>query len=60
MNDSTLLYAGMFCFVLTLLGLALTIYEFRKMSRSIDKSTKAAQAKAPTFSPTGISKVRVL
>ena len=33
MNDSTLLYAGMFCFVLTLLGLALTAYEFKKMSQ---------------------------
>ncbi len=34
MNDSTLLYAGMFCFILTLIGLALTAYEFKKMSRS--------------------------
>ncbi|MBK7663275.1 MAG: hypothetical protein IPJ21_06990 [Sterolibacteriaceae bacterium] len=34
MSDMTLLYWGVFCFALTLLGLALTIFEFRKMSRS--------------------------
>jgi hypothetical protein len=36
MSDSTLLYMGMFCFALTLIGLVLTIHEFRKMSRKGD------------------------
>ena len=44
MSDMTLLYAGVFCFALTLLGLVLTIQEFRKMSRS---STKREPAKSP-------------
>lgn len=34
MTDATLLYVGIFCFAMTLLGLALTMIEFRKLSRS--------------------------
>jgi hypothetical protein len=33
MSDSTILYAGIFCFGLILLGFALTINEFRAMRR---------------------------
>jgi hypothetical protein len=32
MSDPTLFYTGMFCFGLTLLGLGLTVYEFKKFS----------------------------
>ncbi len=32
MSDSTLLYLGVCCFALMLLGLVLTILEFRRMS----------------------------
>jgi hypothetical protein len=37
MGDSTLLYSGMFCFTLAVLGMALTVYEFKKMSRQLHK-----------------------
>lgn len=30
MTDTTLLYVGIFCFAMMLLGLALTVYEFSK------------------------------
>ena len=40
MTETTILYAGMFCFALTFLGLVLTIREFKKMSRSQDKLSK--------------------
>ena len=33
MSDSAILYWGMFCFTLALIGMAGTVYEFRKMSR---------------------------
>lgn len=32
MSDSTILYAGVFCFAFILLGMVLTVLEFRKMS----------------------------
>ncbi len=41
MADSTLLYWGMFCFSLAVLGMALTVYEFKKMSRSLETSIRA-------------------
>ncbi len=31
MTDSLILYAGMFCFALTVLGVALTMIEFKRM-----------------------------
>ena len=34
MTDASILYAGILCFSLALLGFVLTIAEFRKMSRS--------------------------
>ena len=46
MNDAMLLYIGMFCFGMTVLGMVLTYYEFRKMSRTAD--TQAYRAAATT------------
>lgn len=40
MSDPTLLYTGVCCFLLMLVGLALTILEFRKMSASRVKPAK--------------------
>jgi len=34
MTDASILYSGILCFSLTLLGFLLTIAEFRKMTRS--------------------------
>ncbi len=31
MSDSLILYSGLFCFALTVLGIVLTIIEFKKM-----------------------------
>ena len=39
MGDLPILYLGMFCFAMTLLGLVLTIYEFKKNAN--DKPVKA-------------------
>ncbi len=47
MSDTTLLYAGVFCFALTLLGLALTIHEFKKMSRLRNKLVNSEPMKSP-------------
>ena len=41
MGDLPILYLGMFCFAMTLLGLVLTIYEFKKMGAANDKPVKA-------------------
>ena len=32
MSETTILYAGIFCLALVLLGMVLTVYEFRKFS----------------------------
>ena len=32
MNETTILYAGVFCLAFVLLGMVLTVYEFRKFS----------------------------
>jgi hypothetical protein len=46
MDDFLILYSGMFCFGMIGLGVALTIYEFKKMSRPIEQSIrKTAQPK---------------
>jgi hypothetical protein len=37
MDNSTLLYVGMFCFAMMGLGMGLTVYEFKKMSPSPQK-----------------------
>lgn len=34
MSDPSILYAGIVCFSLTLVGLALTVLEFRRMNAS--------------------------
>jgi hypothetical protein len=46
MTDASILYAGILCFSLTLLGFVLTIAEFRRMSRS--KQAAAALVPAGT------------
>ena len=38
MNDSTILYSGIFCFAMIFLGVALTIQEFRKEAQARAKS----------------------
>ena len=49
MDNSTLLYIGMFCFAMMGLGMGLTVYEFKKISPS---PTKASQVAAkPKASP---------
>jgi hypothetical protein len=37
MDNSTILYIGMFCFAMTGLGVVLTAYEFKKMSPESEK-----------------------
>ena len=39
MDDSTLLYTGMFCFAMMGLGMGLTVYEFKKISPSPQKAS---------------------
>ena len=39
MSDSTILYSGIFCFAMILLGVTLTIQEFRKEEQVRAKST---------------------
>ena len=39
MSDSTILYSGIFCFTMILLGVTLTIQEFRKEAQVRAKST---------------------
>lgn len=39
MSDPTILYSGIFCFTMILLGVALTIQEFRKEAQMRAKST---------------------
>lgn len=48
MSDSTILYAGVFCFTMTLLGLALTIFEFRRVARLRDRSIRGSAEKSAT------------
>jgi len=47
MSDTTILYAGIFCFGLILLGFALTIVEFRAMRRRRDGAKDAVRHDAP-------------
>lgn len=48
MSDSTLLYIGVFCFAMMLLGLVLTMLEFRKIPASRVKPVKTgAVASSP-------------
>lgn len=44
MTDTSILYAGILCFSLTLIGFALTIAEFRKMSRTRQASVETTPA----------------
>jgi len=40
MTDPAILYAGMFCLACALLGAALTVYEFRKMTAASNSKRK--------------------
>lgn len=57
MNDSTILYAGMFCFSMLLMGLALTMYEFKKTSSAEGKRSKRIDTEVQ---PLALSKVRIV
>jgi hypothetical protein len=47
MDNSTLLYIGMFCFAMMGIGMGLTVYEFKKLSPSTKKTSHdAAKPKA--------------
>lgn len=46
MSDATILYAGIFCFSMILVGFALTIYEFRNMARSRGTPARPQEATA--------------
>lgn len=56
MNDTTILYAGIFCFALTLLGLVLTIYEFKKTPRTM--LPKPEPMRSPANAPAKVSASR--
>lgn len=47
MTDTTLLYVGIFCFAMMLLGLALTVYEFGKFQGPRRRRDKAEPQSAP-------------
>ena len=49
MSDSTILYAGIFCFGCIILGVVLTIVEFRQMERRRSEYTSG-----PRRSPQGV------
>lgn len=58
MTDTTILYAGIFCFALMVLGLALTIREFKNMSRARARLPKSAPVEAPPDAPAKLSPSR--
>ena len=43
MSDTTILYAGIFCFGCIILGVVLTIVEFRQMERRRSEDTSGAR-----------------
>lgn len=47
MTDDTLLYVGIFCFAMMLLGLLLTMMEFRKLSNARRTRRQPVAPKAP-------------
>lgn len=49
MDNSTLLYVGMFCFAMMGLGMGLTVYEFKKISRTPEKASRIGEK--PKVSP---------
>ncbi|MEO8165349.1 MAG: hypothetical protein ABI619_08115 [Betaproteobacteria bacterium] len=53
MTDSTILYAGIFCFSLILAGFSLTIYEFKRMER-----TQRRVGGKPSTTPIGAARSR--
>ncbi len=51
MDDSTILYLGMFCFAMIGLGMGLTVYEFKKISPSPTKASHVATKPKASPSP---------
>jgi hypothetical protein len=60
MNDFLVLYSGMFCFGMIGLGVALTIYEFKKMARAHDSSVRDSVQKKPGLAMAGAPLKRAL
>ena len=58
MNDTTLLYIGVFCFAMTLLGLALTILEFRRISASRSSRNQPQTDRTPATSDARLATAR--
>ena len=46
MSDANILYAGIFCFSMILVGFSLTIHEFRNMARSRGTPVRPQEATA--------------
>ena len=59
MSDSSLLYIGVFCFALMVLGLVLTMLEFRKMTASRVKPVNTGAVAASPRPVAIVSKSRV-
>ena len=47
MDNSTLLYVGMFCFAMMGIGMGLTVYEFKKISPSTPKNALGGAERKP-------------
>ncbi len=58
MTDDTLLYVGIFCFAMMVLGLALTMMEFRKLSNSRRTRSQSVARKAPSQPDDGLATAR--
>ena len=58
MSETTVLYAGVFCFALVMLGVALTVLEFRKLSGSSNKALKPKLVAAPAVTVANVSASR--
>jgi len=54
MSDSAILYWGMFCFALALIGMSGTVYEFKKMSRRLQKRDERTSARGIEQGATGL------
>ncbi len=58
MTDTTLLYVGIFCFSMMVLGLGLTVHEFRKLSRSRRMRDPSRTDSAPAASDARFASAR--
>jgi hypothetical protein len=60
MNDFLVLYIGMLCFGMIGLGVALTVYEFKKMARSNGKSVRESVEPNPDLARAAVRLKRAL